>query len=92
MPKGSGYARTRQRGETTHMARGGRGRILNPGNKHVCEGRAGGPQGSALKCIVFSIILDGILKETEQRRRVRTVVWFCFCELLITIFDPLKSF
>ena len=37
------------------------------GLKHVCEGRAGGPQGSALTCIVFPILLDGILKETEQR-------------------------
>jgi len=37
------------------------------GLKQVCEGRAGGPQGSALTCIVFPILLDGILKETEQR-------------------------
>jgi len=37
------------------------------GLKHVCEGRAGGPQGSALTCIVFPVLLDGILKETEQR-------------------------
>ena len=26
-----------------------------------------GPQGSALTCIVFPILLDGILKETERR-------------------------
>ena len=37
------------------------------GLKQVCEGRAGGPQGSALTCIVFPILLDGILKETERR-------------------------
>jgi len=37
------------------------------GLKQVCEGRAGGPQGSALTCIVFFILLDGILKETERR-------------------------
>ena len=37
------------------------------GLKHVCEGRAGGPQGSALTCIVFPILLDGILKATEQQ-------------------------
>ena len=36
------------------------------GLKHVCEGKAGGPQGSALTCIVFPILLDGILKKTEQ--------------------------
>jgi len=35
--------------------------------KHVCEGRAGRPQGSALTCIALPILLDGILKETEQR-------------------------
>jgi len=37
------------------------------GLKQVCEGRAGGSQGSALTCIVFPILLDGILKETEWR-------------------------
>ena len=37
------------------------------GFKQVCEGRAGGPQGSALTCIVFPILLDGVLKETERR-------------------------
>ena len=37
------------------------------GLKQVCEGRAGGPQGSALTCILFPILLDGILKETERR-------------------------
>ena len=28
------------------------------GLKQVCEGRAGGPQGSALTCITFPILLD----------------------------------
>jgi len=37
------------------------------GLKQVCESRAGGPQGSALTCIASPILLDGILKETEQR-------------------------
>ena len=37
------------------------------GLKKVCEGRGGGSEGSALMCIVLLILLDGILKETEQR-------------------------
>jgi len=37
------------------------------GLKWLCEGRAGGPQGSALTCVTFPVLLDVVLKGVEAK-------------------------
>ena len=37
------------------------------GLKWLCEGRAGGPQGSALTCVTFPMLLDVVLKGVEAK-------------------------
>ena len=46
-----------------------RGLIGTPksGLKWLCEGRAGGPQGSALTCVTFPMLLDVVLKGVEAK-------------------------